>query len=75
VAKIIKAQDLREMSTEKLAAHIAGLEKDLLSAKKALADGSLPNPRVISKARKDLARAKTILNEKAREAKQKEGEK
>ena len=68
MAKIIKAKDLREMDDKKLVEHIAGLEKDLLAAKKALADGSLPNPRAISKARKDIARAKTILNEKLKRA-------
>jgi ribosomal protein L29 len=57
------------MDDKKLAAHLQGLEKDLLTAKKALADGSLPNPRVISKAKKDIARAKTILNEKANQEK------
>jgi large subunit ribosomal protein L29 len=72
VAKKITTKDLREMDDKKLAEHILGLEKDLLAAKKALADGSLPNPRVVSKAKKDIARAKTILNEKA---KQEKGEK
>jgi ribosomal protein L29 len=56
------------MDDKKLAAHLAGLEKDLLAARKALADGSLPNPRVISKAKKSIAQAKTILNEKAKAA-------
>ena len=65
MAKIIKAKDLREMDDKKLIEYITGLEKDLLAAKKSLVDGSLPNPRVISKARKDIARAKTILNERA----------
>jgi ribosomal protein L29 len=55
------------MDEAKLAAHIAGLEADLLAARKALADGSLPNPRVILKNRRDIARSKTILNEKINE--------
>jgi ribosomal protein L29 len=68
VVKVIKAKDLREMDDRRLTEYIVGLGKDLLAAKKALADGSLPNPRVISKAKKDIARAKTILNEKKTEA-------
>jgi len=75
MAKIIKAKDLREMDDKKLVEHIKGLEKDLLAARKALADGSLPNPRVISKDRRDIARAKTILNERTKTTIQKEGEK
>ena len=71
MAKVFKAQDLREMDIKKLTSHILGLEKDLVTARKALSDGSLPNPRVIFRAKKDIARAKTILNEKVR---QEEGE-
>ncbi|MDR1300341.1 MAG: 50S ribosomal protein L29 [Candidatus Nomurabacteria bacterium] len=69
MAKALTVKDLREMTPEKLTAQIADLQKDLTAAQKSLADQSLPNPRVISKTRREIARAKTILNEKKKEEK------
>lgn len=74
VKKVTKesVKDLRDMDIKSLTAKIAESQKDLIDAKRSLAAGELVNPRVIAKYRKEIARLKTILVEKAREATRKE---
>ena len=70
-AKVVKngfasAKDLREKSVKDLAARLVELNKDLADARRGLAAGDLMNPRVIGNYKKEIARLKTVLVEKAR---------
>lgn len=69
MAKKEAPKDLRSLDVKALDKKAQELAQDLLAAKKSLADQSLPNPRVIGKIRREIARIKTILNEKAKEEK------
>lgn len=69
MAKKETTKDLRALDVKTLEKKSQDLNKDLLAAKKSLADQALPNPHVIGKIRRSIARVKTILNEKAKEEK------
>ena len=57
----MKADALREMTVEELASKIIELKEELFNLRFQLATGQLENP-----VRRDIARCKTILNEKER---------
>jgi ribosomal protein L29 len=70
-AKVVKsgfasAKDLREKSVKDLAARLVEVQKDLADARRGLVAGELMNPRVIGNYKKEIARLKTIMVEKAR---------
>ncbi len=63
----MKASELRTKSINDLHVQLAESRKTLLENKKALAAGELPNPRVVTKTRREIALIKTVLSEKTLE--------
>ena len=62
----MKAKQFWEMSVEDLAAEAEGLSEQLFKLRFQLATGQLENVMRVRGVRKDLARVKTVLNEKRR---------
>ena len=60
----MKATELREMSVEQLNAKLAELKEELFNLRFQHAINQLENPHKIADVKKDIARVKTILNEK-----------
>ncbi len=60
----MKATELRTKSEAELHKLLAESRQTLLENKKALAAGELPNPRVVTKTRKEIARIMSLLSEK-----------
>ncbi len=56
--------DIKEMSTQDIEAKIAENKKELLNLRFQLATGNLEDTAQIKSLKKDVARLKTILNEK-----------
>ena len=61
----MKVQELRELTVESLKDQINELEESFFNLRFQAELGQLENPLQLKKARRDIARAKTILNEKA----------
>ncbi|UWP98827.1 50S ribosomal protein L29 [Aliiroseovarius crassostreae] len=61
----MNAKELREKSPEELRAALADLKKEAFNLRFQQATGALENTAQMRKARRDAARVKTILNEKA----------
>ena len=59
------AKDIREWDTTKINEEIVVLKKELFDLRFQQATGQLENTARISKVKKDIARMKTILNERA----------
>jgi large subunit ribosomal protein L29 len=59
------AKDIREMDTAKINEEIVALKKELFDLRFQQATGQLENTARISKVKKDIARMKTVLNERA----------
>ncbi len=57
----MKANELRELTSEEIASRIDQLKSELFNLRFQLATGQLENPMRIRQVRKDIARAKTIL--------------
>ena len=64
---MMKAKEIRNMSTEELEAKVAELKKDLFFLRMQHATNQLDNPVKISAVKKDIARIKTIIREKQTE--------
>jgi len=64
----MNAKELRERSTEDLAALRASLAKDLFAHRMKNAVGQLENTSLLGKARKDIARIELILSERSQAA-------
>ena len=62
----MKAADLREKTPDQLRDELAALKKEAFNLRFQAATGQLENTARMSAVRKDVARVKTILNEKAR---------
>jgi large subunit ribosomal protein L29 len=62
----MKASEIREMSNEQLKAKLEELSVGLFNFRFTAKTGHLENPSVISLSRKDIARIKTILTERAK---------
>lgn len=60
----MKANDLKNMSAEELAAKDLSLKQELFNLKFQLHTGRLENTAKLAAIRKDIARIKTILHEK-----------
>ena len=60
----MKAAEYREMSAEDLGAEVSSLAEQLFRLRFQKATGQLENVGRLREVRKDLARAKTVLNEK-----------
>ena len=61
---MMKAKEVRTMSTAELEAKLADLKKDLFFLRMQHATNQLDNPTKIASVKKDIARVKTILKEK-----------
>jgi large subunit ribosomal protein L29 len=57
----MKAKEMRDMPDDELAEHIATVRKDLFGLRFANATGELENTAGVGRARRDLARALTVL--------------
>jgi large subunit ribosomal protein L29 len=64
---MMKAKEIRNMTTEELEAKVAELKKDLFFLRMQHATNQLDNPVKISAVKKDIARIKTIIREKQTE--------
>ncbi|HSQ42111.1 MAG TPA: 50S ribosomal protein L29 [Fibrobacteraceae bacterium] len=65
----MKAIELKEMSDEQLKAKLDELSSSLFNFRFTAKTGHLDNPSVIRLARKDIARIKTILTQRAKAVK------
>ena len=64
---MMKATEIRNMTTEELEAKVAELKKDLFFLRMQHATNQLDNPVKIAVVKKDIARIKTIIREKQTE--------
>ncbi|MBO5422674.1 MAG: 50S ribosomal protein L29 [Fibrobacteraceae bacterium] len=62
----MKARELKEMGTDQLQEKLAQLNLDLFNFRLTAKTGNLEKPSAIRAARKDIARIKTILTERAK---------
>ena len=60
----MKAQEIRDMSSEELVVKLSDLKKDLFNLRLQHATNQLDNPTKIADVKKDIARVKTIIREK-----------
>ncbi len=61
---MMKAKELREMTTAELESKLADLKKDLFFLRMQHATNQLDNPLQINVVKKDIARIKTVIREK-----------
>jgi large subunit ribosomal protein L29 len=61
----VLAKDIRDWETAKINERIVELKKDLFDLRFQQATGQLEDTARISKVKKDIARMKTVLNERA----------
>ncbi|QYX57756.1 50S ribosomal protein L29 [Roseovarius sp. SCSIO 43702] len=64
----MNASELRDKTPDQLREELANLKKEQFNLRFQAATGQLENPARMRRARRDAARVKTILNEKARAA-------
>ena len=67
--KMTKARDLTNLSEEELKGKQSSLYQELLSLNQQRYSGRVEKPHLFRQIRKDIARIKTILNEKANKKK------
>ena len=60
----MKAKDMRDMHDEELAEHITTVRKDLFGKRFANATGELEDTASVRRARRELARALTVVGER-----------
>jgi large subunit ribosomal protein L29 len=61
----MRAKEMRDMGAEELAEQVATLRKELFGLRFANATGELENTAGMGRARRDLARALTVVREQA----------
>jgi large subunit ribosomal protein L29 len=61
----MKAKEFVEMTPEQLTEKVSELKTELFNLRFQLATGQLSNPKQITAVRRDIARAKTVLRQKA----------
>ncbi len=61
----MKASELREKSTEELNKELNSLLREQFNLRMQRGSGQAPRPHLFSRVRKDIARIKTVLSEKA----------
>lgn len=61
----MKATELKEKSVEELNAELLNLLREQFSLRMQLTTGQLDKPHSIKQVRRDIARVKTVLNQKA----------
>ena len=64
MVRIVKANDIRKLTTEEMNKKIADNKEELLKLRLKQATGTLENPARIKELRKEVARIKTILKER-----------
>ena len=64
----MKAKEVRDLSSEDLAKKVNEWEEELFNLRFQAKMGQLANPLQLRHVRKDIARVKTILNEKSRKS-------
>lgn len=64
MVRLMKANDLRDLTTEQIESRVDQLKDELFNLRFQLATGQLENMMRIRQVRKDIARAKTILRER-----------
>jgi large subunit ribosomal protein L29 len=62
----MKASELREKSVDDLSKELNGLLREQFNLRMQNGTGQLSQPHRVSQVRRDIARVKTILNEKAK---------
>ena len=62
----MKAKNLREITNEELSTKLTELKVELFNLRFQLATGQLENPVKVKFVKREIARVKTILNEKQR---------
>ncbi len=62
----MKAKDIRELGVEELAGKVRDLSEELFNLKFQHAIRPLENTAKLQQLKKDIARVKTVINEKAR---------
>jgi large subunit ribosomal protein L29 len=65
----MKAQEFRDLSLIEIKGKIEGMEEELFNLRFQAKMGQLSNSMRMTEVRRDIARAKTILNEKKRSPK------
>lgn len=60
----MKIKDIKELTVEQMEIKIVELKKELLTLRFQQATGDLENTAQINKVKKDIARIKTVINEK-----------
>lgn len=60
----MKANEIRDMSTEEIQAQVASLKEELFNLRFQLAVNNLDNPARIREVRKSIAQCKTIIHER-----------
>ncbi len=68
MANIVKAREYRELSAEALVTKVKDLEAQLFNSRLQAGMGKLENTSILRTLRKDIARARTVLTEKANKA-------
>ena len=68
MANIVKAGEYRELSAEALVTKVKDLEAQLFNSRLQAGMGKLENTSILRTLRKDIARARTVLTEKANKA-------
>jgi large subunit ribosomal protein L29 len=63
---MLKVAELKELSIEELAEKVNGLKKDLMQLRFQHKTGKLERHSAMKEAKRDIARAKTLINEKKR---------
>jgi len=61
----MKAADLRDLTTEELQAKLKEMEEEIFNLKFQVASQQLENTARLKESRRDIARLKTIMREKA----------
>ncbi|SHK36076.1 LSU ribosomal protein L29P [Paramaledivibacter caminithermalis DSM 15212] len=64
MVKQVKANKLRDMTSQELSQKLNDLKAELFNLRFQLATGQLENPMTIRTVKKDIARVKTILRER-----------
>lgn len=64
----MKASELREKSVEELQQELESLAKDQFTYRMQRSTGQLGQPHLMKQTRRDIARIKTVLEEKSRDA-------
>ncbi|NMB37982.1 MAG: 50S ribosomal protein L29 [Firmicutes bacterium] len=60
----MKAKELRDLSADELEKKLADLKEELFNLRFQLATGQLENPMRVRDVRKDIARVKTVMQER-----------